>query len=259
MFIIISPAKTLDFETKNTTKKSSEITFSAESELLVAKFKKISAKKIGELMHISPALANLNKERYNFWPTTDDDHNTKQAIFAYKGDVYIGLEAESFSTSQIDFAQKYLRILSGLYGLLKPLDLIHPYRLEMGTQLEVSKKIKNIYQFWGDKITLELGKQMELQNSEILVNLCSAEYFKAIQPKVLGKRIIACEFKDAKGGDYKIIGFFAKKARGMMAAFIIKNKIKEAEKLKEFDETGYAFNEKFSTTDHFVFTRDEIS
>jgi uncharacterized protein len=167
------------------------------------------------------------------------------------------LKAEKFSASNLDFAQKHLRVLSGLYGLLRPLDLIHPYRLEMGTQMVLSPKVKSIYQYWGNRISLELKRQMELEKSDVLVNLCSSEYFKAIQPKVLGKRIIACEFKDAKDGEYKMIGFFAKKARGMMASYIIKNKIKDVEKLKGFNQSGYYFNEKLSQSDSFVFTRDK--
>jgi uncharacterized protein len=255
MFIIISPAKTLDFETKRSTEKHSEIFFRGEMDVLVSKFKKLSAKKIGDLMHISEALAQLNKNRYDFWPIMPQEENTKQAILAFKGDVYIGLEAEKFTATNFDFAQKNLRILSGLYGLLKPLDLIHPYRLEMGTQLKIANKINNIYQFWGSKITLELARQMEIEKSDLLINLCSAEYFKAIQPKVLGKRIITCEFKEAKGGEYKIIGFFAKKARGMMAAYIIKNKIKTLEKLKKFNASGYVYNDRLSNENTFVFTR----
>ena len=206
-------------------------------------------------MHISSDLGELNHMRYANWHTPFDLKNSKQAIFAFKGDVYIGLEAEKFSTADLNFAQKHLRILSGLYGLLRPLDLMQPYRLEMGSQFR-NNKGKNLYEFWDSQLTENLDELLEEDKKPVLINLASKEYFSAIKPKSLNAKIISPVFKDFSNGQYKIVSFFAKKARGYMTAYIIQNKIKNPEKLKEFDVDGYWYSEKDSTPMRPVFLRD---
>ena len=213
--------------------------------------KKKSAKDISELMHVSENLAELNEERFKIFQKEYTFENSKQAILAFKGDVYTKIEVDTFAKEDFDFAQNHLRILSGLYGLLKPLDLIQPYRLEMGIRLK-NKKGKNLYEFWDKKIAKAINAAAQGQT---IVNLASQEYFKSVDLKVLKSTVVNIEFKDHKEGTYKIIGFFAKQARGMMSNFAIKNKITDPEVLKTFNEGGYEYSEKMSGEKNWVFVR----
>ena len=255
MLIVVSPAKSLDFETKARTRRFTEPQYLEESTQLVGQLQKLSPEDFSELMHISSDLGELNHMRYANWHTPFDLKNSKQAIFAFKGDVYIGLEAEKFSTADLNFAQKHLRILSGLYGLLRPLDLMQPYRLEMGSQFR-NNKGKNLYEFWDSQLTENLNELLEEDKKPVLINLASKEYFSAIKPKCLNAKIISPVFKDFSNGQYKIVSFFAKKACGYMTAYIVQNRIKNPEKLKEFDVDGYWYSEKDSTPMRPVFLRD---
>ena len=255
MLIVVSPAKSLDFETKAPTRKFTDPQYLAESTQLVDQLRKLSPEDFSELMNISSDLGELNHMRFANWHTPFDLKNSKQAIFAFKGDVYIGLEAGKFSIADLNFAQNHLRILSGLYGLLRPLDLMQPYRLEMGSKFK-NKKGKNLYEFWDGQLTENLNELFEKDKKPVLVNLASIEYFSAIKPKSLNAEIISPVFKDLSNGKYKIVSFFAKKARGYMTAFIIQNKIKNPEKLKEFDAEGYRYSEEDSTPTQPVFLRD---
>lgn len=255
MLIVVSPAKSLDFESKARTRKFTEPQYLEESTQLVGQLQKLSPEDFSELMHISSGLGELNHMRYANWHTPFDLKNSKQAIFAFKGDVYIGLEVEKFSTADLNFAQKHLRILSGLYGLLRPLDLMQPYRLEMGSRF-ANKKGKNLYEFWDSKLTENLNDLFEKEKKPVLINLASKEYFSAIKPKLLNAEIISPVFKDFSNGKYKIVSFFAKKARGYMAAYIIKNRIKNPVKLRDFDVDGYRYSEESSTPTKPVFLRD---
>ncbi|PCI44535.1 MAG: peroxide stress protein YaaA [Moraxellaceae bacterium] len=257
MLAVISPAKTLDFETKPQTKKFTQGEFLEDSQDLINVMRDYSPQQIAKLMSISDPLSTLNYGRFQDWATPFSLDNAKQALLAFKGDVYTGLEAESLSSKQLQFAQKHLRILSGLYGLLRPLDLIQPYRLEMGIKLE-NQRGKNLYQFWGDKITDELNQQLKKQKSTTLINLASNEYFKSIQKKKLDADIIVPAFKDYKNGDYKMISFFAKKARGAMCRYIIDENITEADNIKGFSWHGYGFNPTLSKGNTWVFTRKEV-
>ena len=255
MLIVVSPAKSLDFESKARTRKFTEPQYLEESTQLVGQLQKLSPEDFSELMHISSDLGELNHGRYANWHTPFNLKNAKQALFAFKGDVYIGLEADKFSTADVNFAQKHLRILSGLYGLLRPLDLMQPYRLEMGSKFK-NKKGKNLYEFWGGKLTENLNELFENEKKPVLINLASKEYFSAIKPKALNAEIISPVFKDFSNGKYKIVSFFAKKARGAMAAYIIQNRIKSPAKLKNFDVDGYRYSEEESTPSQPVFLRD---
>ena len=252
MIIVISPAKNLN-ENYNLT-----CSFSTtkpkllnESKKLIKTLKEFSPKKLSSLMNVSDKIANLNYERYKSWKTPFTNKNSYPAVLLFKGDVYKGLEAETFNKSQFLFAQKHLRILSGLYGLLKPLDLIQPYRLEMGTSLKVGAK-KNLYEFWEDKITNQINEDTP---SKYLINLASVEYFKSIDRKSLNLDVINILFKEKKNGDLKTIGLFSKKARGLMSKFIIQNKIKNPVDLKNFNDDGYKFNTKYSDDNNFLFVR----
>ena len=256
MLVLISPAKTLDFETPWKLKNISQPDFLNDSQLLIDQLRKLSATKIGELMSISEKLAILNAERFLNWHLPFTLENSKPAILAFRGDVYTGLDADSFSVKDTNFAQNHLRILSGLYGVLRPLDLIQAYRLEMGTGFKNSRG-KNLYEFWGDKITEHVNSELSNQQKPTLINLASNEYWSVVKPEKLQAEVISPIFKDEKNGQYKIISFFAKKARGMMAAYIIKNQIKDPEDLKAFDTEGYAFNAKMSKGNDWVFLRKE--
>jgi cytoplasmic iron level regulating protein YaaA (DUF328/UPF0246 family) len=213
--------------------------------------KKKTAKEIGELMHISDNLAELNDERFKTFQKDFTSENSKQALLAFKGDVYTKIEVDEYSKEDFEFAQKHLRILSGLYGLLKPLDLIQPYRLEMGIKLE-NKKGKNLYEFWDKKISKAIN---EASNGQTIINLASQEYFKSVHLKTLKSPLINIEFKEYKDNSYKIIGFFAKQARGMMSNFAIKNRITNPEQLKTFNESGYEYSEKMSDEKNWIFVR----
>jgi hypothetical protein len=254
MLTVISPAKTLDFESEATTEKFSQPAFLKTSQQLIDGLKKCSVQEIASLMSISDKLAGLNVARYQEWQTPFSPDNAKQAVLAFKGDVYTGLDAETLDAKGLDFAQTHLRILSGLYGVLKPLDLMQAYRLEMGTKFGVNGK-KDLYQFWGSQIREALSEEAALQD-KILINLASNEYFKAVQAKKLDARIITPVFKDWKNGQYKMISFYAKKARGLMSRFIIDKQINEPEALKAFDYEGYRFSEEMTKGDDWVFIRD---
>ncbi len=255
MLIVVSPAKSLDFESKARTRKFTEAEYLEESTQLVSQLRTMSPEDFSELMHISSNLGELNHQRYANWHTPFDLKNAKQAIFAFKGDVYIGLQAEQFSTADLNFAQKHLRILSGLYGLLRPLDLMQAYRLEMGSKFK-NQKGKNLYEFWDGKLTENLNTLFEHEKKPVLINLASKEYFSAIKPNQLKAGIVTPIFKDFSNGKYRIVSFFAKKARGSMAAYIIKNRIKSPAKLNEFNVDGYRYSKVESTASQPVFLRD---
>lgn len=252
MKIVISPAKSLDFETQLPTNKYTQGFFLEEAAKLNVVLKKKSPKKLSELMSISSNLGELNWQRNQDWELPFNLENARQAIYAFKGDVYIGLDAYSLPLSKLEELQNKLRILSGQYGLLKPLDLMQPYRLEMGTKLAIGSK-KDLYQFWDKKITNQLNE--ELADNEVFINLASNEYFKVVKPKLLKATIITPVFKDYKEGKLKIISFFAKKARGLMVRYIIDNKIDNKEDLKGFNCEGYAFDANLSSENELVFTR----
>ena len=256
MLIVISPAKTLDFETPPTVDTNTQPDFLKDSRELIKQLKELSPAEVSSLMGISDKLGVLNFDRFNAWKTPFTKKNAKQAVLAFQGDVYTGLEAESFNKKQFNFAQKHLRILSGLYGLLRPLDLIQPYRLEMGTKFE-NKRGKDLYEFWGDKITEQINADLKNNKSECLVNLASNEYFKSIQAKDISKPIVTPVFKDYKNGQYKIISFFAKKARGLMSQYIIKNGIKTADELSGFNLDGYKFYKSESDDKTLMFKRKQ--
>ncbi|MCU4166360.1 peroxide stress protein YaaA [Carboxylicivirga caseinilyticus] len=255
MIIIISPAKTLDFETKVPATSNTDIRFPKEATALVKQLKKLKPAALSELMSISSPLATLNHHRFQLWQHPFNEAETRAALFAFKGDVYTGIDAYSLNTNEVDYANSHLRILSGLYGLLRPLDNIMPYRLEMGTKLEISSK-KNLYDFWGDKITKLLLKDMNENKEEVLINLASNEYFKSIDRKKLKKQIVTPVFKDQKNGEYKVISFFAKKARGLMTRFIIQNRIENPDDLRAFDLDGYYYHQDLSKPDMPTFVRD---
>jgi hypothetical protein len=256
MLTVISPAKTLDFETSPTTRRSTRPQFLERAAELVKEARSLSPEDLRELMGVSEKIAELNHRRFMNWSEPFTLDNAKQAILAFKGDVYTGLEAETLSAAQLQFAQQHLRILSGLYGLLRPLDLMQPYRLEMGVRFATPGG-RNLYEFWGDTLTRALNAQLGKSGSRVLVNLASNEYFKSLQPGALDAEIITPVFKDLKGGKYKVISFYAKKARGQMARFIIDNELNEPDGLRRFRRDGYRYNRAESTAREPVFTRDE--
>lgn len=254
MLAILSPAKTLDFESKNNFSQHTHPEFIQDSSYLVDELKQMSSEDISNLMKISSSLGELNIKRFKSWNIDFNNSNARQSILCFKGGVYIGLDIDSFSEDDLLYSQNTLRILSGLHGLLKPLDLIKPYRLEMGTSLK-NKNGKNLYDFWGNKITDSLNSSLENSNSNFLLNLASNEYFKSINDKKIKVPIINVKFLDKKKDTYKIISFFAKKARGAMAAFVIKNKIRNTNDLKDFNSLGYVFDDSRSEKELLVFTR----
>lgn len=252
MKIVISPAKSLDLESPIPTNRYSEAQFLEQSQKLVNVLKKKSPKKIGELMSISKNLSELNWQRNQDWQLPFTSTNARQAIYSFKGDVYIGLDAYTIPEEKLEQLDDKLRILSGLYGVLKPFDLMQAYRLEMGTKLKIGRK-DNLYQFWDSKITAYLNEEMK--EDEPLINLASNEYFKVVKPKLLNSTIITPQFKEYKDGKLKMISFFAKKARGMMVRYIIDNDIDDVHSLKGFNYEGYEFNEALSSENEFVFVR----
>lgn len=256
MLIVISPAKTLDFEAAPVTKTFTQPDFLDDSLVLIEQLRDMTPADISKLMSISDKLGDLNMGRYLGWQQPFTADNAKQAVLAFKGDVYTGLQADSFSSADFKYAQKHLRILSGLYGVLRPLDLMQPYRLEMGTKLG-NERGDNLYQFWGTQLTDELNKQLKKTKSDVLLNLASNEYFKAVQAKNIAANVISPAFKDYKNGNYKIISFYAKKARGYMAAYVIENKISNQADLLSFDVDGYQYNAAMSTDVQPVFTRKQ--
>lgn len=254
--MVISPAKTLDFDSPLATTKNSQPRFLDQSQQLINELQKLAPHDISNLMSVSDKIGTLNFDRFQTWQQPFNDDNARAAVLAFKGDVYTGMQVQSFKASDFTFAQKHLRILSGLYGLLRPLDLMQAYRLEMGTKF-ANQGGKNLYEFWDNKITEVLNQDIKGSGNKVLVNLASNEYFKSVQLKQLDSDVITPVFKDFKNGKYKIISFYAKKARGMMAAYIIKNKIKSVEDIKEFDVDGYSFNGEMTSGADWVFTREE--
>lgn len=252
MKLVISPAKSLNYESALPTTSSTDNIFLSEAQELNRLLKKKSVKALSELMHISPNLGQLNYERNQEWSPPFTAENARPAIYAFSGDVYRGIDAYSIPVSKLDILQHSVRIISGLYGLLKPLDLMQPYRLEMGTKLSVGKS-KNLYEFWRKKVTTALNE--ELEEGELFVNLASQEYFKAIDVKTLKVPVIHVDFKEFKNGQYKTIAIFAKLARGYMTRHIIDNVVETVEGLKTFTTDGYAFDANLSTDTKLVFTR----
>jgi hypothetical protein len=227
-----------------------------QAQILVDEIRDLSAVDLSKLMSISERLGSLSHRRFAEWSTPFDKTNAKQAVLAFKGDVYVGLDADSFSDADFKFAQKHLRILSGLYGVLRPLDLIQPYRLEMGTRFE-NERGPNLYEFWGDRITDDLNNQLKSLKSKTVVNLASNEYFKSVNTDALKADVVAPVFKDLKNGTYKVISFYAKKARGIMSAWIIQNRIDNPNELTGFDGWGYRHSAEMSEPGEPLFVRDE--
>jgi cytoplasmic iron level regulating protein YaaA (DUF328/UPF0246 family) len=252
MITILSPSKTLDFENESPVDQWSEPRLAESTNKLISQLQKKSRKQIGELMNLSSQLADLNYQRFQQW----DSNPCKQAVYAFKGDVFQGMEPEKLDKCEMEFAQEHLRILSGLYGVLRPLDRIQPYRLEMGTKLKVNKS-KNLYEYWNDQPTVLLNEDFNGSDHKVLVNLASKEYSKVIDSKKLNAEIITPEFKDFKNGKFKVIPFYAKKARGAMAAFIARNRIDNPEYLKTFEWEGYSLNYHLTKDNNLVFSRGE--
>ncbi|WP_342624271.1 peroxide stress protein YaaA [Pseudomonas alkylphenolica] len=255
MLTVISPAKTLDYDTPPVTQRYTQPQYLDDSQELIMQLRELSPAQISELMHLSDKLAGLNAARFGSWTPAFTPENAKQALLAFKGDVYTGLDAESLSEDDFSYAQDHLRMLSGLYGLLRPLDLMQPYRLEMGTKL-ANARGKDLYAFWGTRISEWLNQALAEQGDDLLLNLASNEYFSAVKRNALKARIINTEFRDFKNGQYKIISFYAKKARGMMSRFVIQERINDPEQLKQFDVQGYYYSAEQSKPDNLVFLRD---
>jgi cytoplasmic iron level regulating protein YaaA (DUF328/UPF0246 family) len=256
MILTISPAKTLDFESAPKPVDFTIPFFIEQADYLSEKIKKFSFRKLKNLLDVSPALAELNYDRYQNWELPISSENAKQALYVFKGDVYQGIDVASLKNNSIDYLNKNLLILSGLYGVLRPSDLMLPYRLEMGSPIKVTAAKNNLYKFWGNQITEYFNQRLEQENTDVLINLASNEYFKSLKTKKLNARIITPEFKDEKDGNYKMISFFAKKARGMMVRFIAHHQITNPEELKAFDSDGYYFNNNLSNDKKWVFTRN---
>src|SRR5690554_4750952 len=255
MLMIISPAKTLDYDSPLATETYTQPDFLDDACELIDQLKALEPHQVSNLMSISDKLGQLNAERFQKWHMPFTPDNARPAVLAFNGDVYTGLAAQEFSEKEFEFAQKHLRILSGLYGILRPLDLMQPYRLEMGTRFE-NKRGKNLYEFWGDIITNALNEELRADDG-VLVNLASNEYFKSVHKKKLDARMITPQFKDWKNGQYKMISFYAKKARGLMCRYAIQNRITQADDLKGFNLEGYYFSEEQSDNNNWVFLRDE--
>jgi len=254
MIIVLSPAKTLDFETPLALTEFTQPQFVPEASVLIERLRKLSAPRIGELMGISARLAELNRDRYANWNAAHSPANARQALLAFNGDVYAGLQAATLSSADLKFAQRHLRILSGLYGLLRPFDLIEPYRLEMSIAL-ASRRGKDLYAFWGERLTQAVNAAIEEEKARALVNLASNEYFRALQPKKLAAPLVQPVFEDWSGGKYKIVSFYAKRARGLMARFALEQRVRKAADLKAFSSEGYAFAADASNESRFVFRR----
>ena len=256
MLLVISPAKTLDYGTPPATARFTQPQHLDHAQELIGQLRQMSPQQIGELMHLSDKLAALNVARYGSWQPDFTPANAKQALLAFKGDVYTGLAAEDFSEEDFDFAQAHLRMLSGLYGVLRPLDLMQPYRLEMGIRLE-NPRGKDLYQFWGDTITEKLNQALQAQGDDIVINLASDEYFKSVKTPKLQGQLIKPVFLDEKNGKFKVISFYAKKARGLMSRYIIENRLTQPEQLKAFNSEGYFFDADASEKGELVFKRHE--
>ncbi len=256
MLITLSPSKGQDFETPALSKTCSKPDALKDSELLIRELRKIRQEDIQQLMRVSENIASRTADRYKAFNTPFTPKNAKQAIFAFKGDVYSGIEIEKYREADLKYAQNHLRILSGLYGCLRPLDLIQPYRLEMKTKLENARG-DNLYQFWGDKITDELNKELEKQKQPVLVNLASNEYFKSVKPKQLKGRLLNINFKETRDGKTRVVAIFAKRARGMMTDYILRNRIEKPEDIKKFKQGGYRFCKDLSDDRQWTFERPQ--
>lgn len=256
MLTIISPAKKLDYNSPVANVSPSQPELLKHSEELLSGLKSLSPQGVSALMGLSDKLGALNYERFQEWSTPFTAENSRPAVLAFKGDVYQGLAADQMSAAELNWAQDNLRILSGLYGLLRPLDLMQPYRLEMGTKFS-NQRGSDLYQFWGDIITKQINSLLSKDSYAVLLNLASNEYFKSVQHKNIQGRIVTPVFMDKKSDKFKIISFFAKKARGLMSSYIIKNRITNVEDIKGFDVDGYSFNSAMSEGDKWVFTREQ--
>ena len=255
MLIVISPAKTLDYQSPVTISEHTLPELLPHTEVLISHCRQLTPMDIAKLMKVSDKIAGLNAARFEEWDSVFTKENSRQALLAFKGDVYTGLAADTLSEADFQWAQDHLRMLSGLYGVLRPLDWMQPYRLEMGTKL-ANERGTNLYQFWGSQITNTLNEILEQQESNVLINLASNEYFKSVKTAELSADVITPVFKDLKTGTYKIISFYAKKARGMMARYIIDHRIESSEELKAFSDGGYYFVPAESTAQEWVFKRD---
>ena len=256
MLIVLSPAKSLDYKTPHKVKTTTLPEFVTESAKLIAELKKLSPQEIADLMGLSDQLAALNVGRYRDWSKKFTEENSKPAIYAFNGDVYDGFDVQTLNAKSLDFAQNHLRILSGLYGALRPLDLMQPYRLEMGTAFK-NIRGKDLYAFWGERVTDSLKRLLEKEKKPLLLNLASEEYFKVLQAKSLGCPVISPVFQDGKDGKYKIISFYAKRARGLMARYVVENRITDPEDLRGFNLDGYKYVASESKLDKPIFRRPE--
>jgi hypothetical protein len=259
MLFLLSPAKTLDFESAlpKHTPPATEPLFKKHSAELIGVLKKLSQNQISELMSISEPLAELNHKRFKEWSPTFTAKNSRQALLAFNGDVYEGLNAASLSADDLAWAQDHLAILSGLYGVLRPMDKMQPYRLEMGTRLE-NKAGANLYKFWGSSLSEHLNERLKAEKNPVIINLASQEYFKSVDLKALKAKVIECVFEQEKSGQFKVISFLAKRARGLMAAFAIKHRAKTPTALQKFNEEGYRFEPSLSTSEKFVFRKYNV-
>lgn len=256
MLLVLSPAKKLDYDSTVRTTLHTKPLFVEQATGLIDVLKKKSASQVAELMSLSDALARLNVERYGAWEPRFTRSNSRQAVLAFNGDVYEGLQAPTLSDEQLEWAQEHVAILSGLYGVLRPLDLMQPYRLEMGTRLATPRG-QTLYEYWGGSIAQYLNKRLAKQNDRVLLNLASEEYFKSVDLKTLKARVVQCVFQDQKNGAWKVISFHAKRARGLMARYVIDKRIDEPGALRRFSSAGYAYAAKESTPDRLVFRRPE--
>jgi len=254
MLILISPAKKLDFDTDSITEQFTYPEFLSESQELIDILRGYSSSDISKLMKLSNNLADLNMQRYQEWSQPFHPQNAKASILAFKGDVYAGINADTFTEDNLNFAQQHLRILSGLYGLLKPLDLMQPYRLEMGTRLKNGRG-SNLYEFWGEIITQAINDALLSSGTDTIINLASNEYFKSVKPKLLNGHLITPQFKEEKENEFKMIGIYAKRARGLMSRYIIENEITDVAQIKSFNWENYQFNPEQSSEKYWTFTR----
>ncbi len=258
MIILLSPAKKIAQHPVPKGVQPTVPMMMDEADYLISKLKKYSISKIEKLMHVSNAIATLNYGRYQNWQLPLSDKNSWMAAYSFDGAAYWGLDARTLTAKEMSWATDHLRILSGLYGLLRPTDWMYPYRLEMGTKLQITPNVKNLYQYWGDKLAVQIQKELEQTKGKTIVNLASNEYFKAVKKGVVTFPIITPVFKDFSKGEYKTLMVYAKNARGAMTRYIIKNKISDVEQIKGFDYDGYMYNDRLSEGDQWVFTRDKV-
>jgi len=256
MIITLSPSKGQDFESQTPSKIFTLPEQLEDSQLLINEAKKLDMESVRKLMDVSENISSLNVQRFQDWQTPFDTQNAKAALFAFKGDVYSGIQKDKYDDNDLAYAQDHLRILSGLYGALRPMDLIQPYRLEMKTKLG-NPRGENLYQFWGERITENLNKSLQIQEEKTLVNLASNEYYKSVKPKLIDGRILNISFKEEKDGKSRILAVYAKKARGMMTDFILRNRIENAEDIKDFGTANYRFSKAESDDNQWVFTRPQ--